>query len=68
MSVDEALPLHWVAGIVARYTWDDHSWQVLSERHVRFARVSGRSASYPSPSMPVHSCCCLLVSSLPQPR
>ena len=35
MSVDEALRLHWVAGIVARYVWDDHSWHVLSERHVR---------------------------------
>ena len=47
MSVDEALPLHSVAGIVARYIWDDHSWQVLSERHVRFARTVGALSELP---------------------
>jgi DNA-binding CsgD family transcriptional regulator len=47
MPVDEALPLHSVAGIVARYIWDDHSWQVLSERHVRFARTVGALSELP---------------------
>ena len=47
MSVDEALPLHSVAGIVARYTWDDHSWQVLSERHVQLARSVGALSELP---------------------
>jgi DNA-binding CsgD family transcriptional regulator len=47
MSVDEALPLHSVAGIVARYTWDDHSWQVLTERHVRLARSVGALSELP---------------------
>jgi len=41
MSVDEELRWHWVAGIVARYVWDDRSWQALSDRHVALAR-SGR--------------------------
>ena len=68
MSVDEALRLHWVAGIVARYIWDDHSWHVLSERHVRLARSVGALSQLPGPSIRVHSCCCSLVSSLPQPR
>ena len=47
MSVDEALPLHSVAGIVARYTWDDHSWRVLSERHVQLARSVGALSELP---------------------
>jgi DNA-binding CsgD family transcriptional regulator len=47
ISVDEALPLHSVAGIVARYTWDDHSWQVLSERHVQLARSVGALSELP---------------------
>jgi DNA-binding CsgD family transcriptional regulator len=47
MSVDEALRLHWVAGIVARYVWDDHSWHVLSERHVRLARSVGALSQLP---------------------
>ena len=47
MSVDEALPLHSVAGIVARYTWDDRSWQVLSERHVQLARSVGALSELP---------------------
>jgi DNA-binding CsgD family transcriptional regulator len=47
MSVDEALRLHWVAGIVARYVWDDHSWHVLSERHVRLARSVGALSELP---------------------
>ena len=47
MSVDEALPLHSVAGIVARYTWDDHNWQVLSERHVQLARNVGALGELP---------------------
>ena len=47
MSVDEALRLHWVVGIVARYVWDDHSWHVLSERHVRLARGVGALSQLP---------------------
>jgi DNA-binding CsgD family transcriptional regulator len=47
MSVDEALRLHWVAGIVARYVWDDYSWHVLSERHVRLARSVGALSELP---------------------
>jgi DNA-binding CsgD family transcriptional regulator len=47
MSVEEALRLHWVAGIVARYVWDDHSWHVLSERHVRLARSVGALSELP---------------------
>jgi DNA-binding CsgD family transcriptional regulator len=47
MSADEALRLHWVAGIVARYVWDDHSWHVLSERHVRLARSVGAFSQLP---------------------
>jgi len=47
MSVDEALPLHSVAGIVARYTWDDQSWQVLTERHVQLARSVGALSELP---------------------
>ena len=47
MSVDEALPLHSVAGIVARYTWDDHSWRLLSERHVQLARSVGALSELP---------------------
>ena len=41
MSVDEELRWHSVAGIVARHIWDDESWQVLSDRHVRLARDVG---------------------------
>jgi DNA-binding CsgD family transcriptional regulator len=47
MPVDEALPLHSLAGIVARYTWDDRSWQVLSERHVQLARSVGALSELP---------------------
>ena len=47
MSVDEALPLHSVAGIVARHLWDDHSWQVLSDRHVELARSVGALSELP---------------------
>jgi DNA-binding CsgD family transcriptional regulator len=47
MSMDEALRLHWVAGIVARYLWDDHSWDVLSDRHVRLARSVGALSELP---------------------
>ena len=47
MSVDEALPLHSVAGIVARHTWDDQSWQVLTERHVQLARSAGALSELP---------------------
>ena len=36
-----------MAGIVARYIWDDHSWQVLSERHVRLARSVGALSELP---------------------
>jgi DNA-binding CsgD family transcriptional regulator len=47
MSVDEELHWHWVAGIVARYVWDDHSWQVLSDRHVALARSVGALSELP---------------------
>jgi DNA-binding CsgD family transcriptional regulator len=47
MSVDEELRWHWVAGIVARYTWDDDSWQALSDRHVRLARSAGALSELP---------------------
>jgi DNA-binding CsgD family transcriptional regulator len=47
MPVDEALPLHSVAGIVARHLWDDHSWQVLSDRHVELARSVGALSELP---------------------
>ena len=42
MSIDEELRWHWVAGIVARYVWDDDRWDVLSDRHVGLAPVSAR--------------------------
>ena len=47
MAVDEELRWHWVAGIVARYVWDDHSWDVLSDRHVRLARRVGALSELP---------------------
>jgi DNA-binding CsgD family transcriptional regulator len=47
VSVDEELRWHWVAGIVARYVWDDHSWQVLSDRHVWLARSAGALSELP---------------------
>ena len=47
MSVDEELRWHWVAGIVARYIWDDHGWQVLSDRHVGLARCVGALSELP---------------------
>jgi DNA-binding CsgD family transcriptional regulator len=47
MSVDEELRWHWVAGIVARYVWDDDSWQVLSDRHVTLARSVGALSELP---------------------
>ena len=47
MSADEALPLHSVAGIVARHLWDDHSWQVLTDRHVELARSVGALSELP---------------------
>jgi DNA-binding CsgD family transcriptional regulator len=47
MSVDQELRWHWVAGIVARYVWDDHSWDVLSDRHVRLARSVGALSELP---------------------
>jgi DNA-binding CsgD family transcriptional regulator len=47
MSADEELRWHWVAGIVARYVWDDHSWDVLSDRHVELARSVGALSELP---------------------
>jgi DNA-binding CsgD family transcriptional regulator/tetratricopeptide (TPR) repeat protein len=47
VSVDEELRWHWVAGIVARYVWDDDSWQVLSDRHVGLARSVGALSELP---------------------
>jgi len=47
MSVDEELRWHWVAGIVARYVWDDDSWHMLSDRHVRMARSVGALSELP---------------------
>jgi DNA-binding CsgD family transcriptional regulator len=47
MSADQELRWHWVAGIVARYVWDDHSWDVLSDRHVRLARSVGALSELP---------------------
>ena len=45
--LDEELRWHWVAGIVARYVWDDESWQVLSDRHVELARTVGALSELP---------------------
>src|SRR5258707_116378 len=47
MSLDEELRWHWVAGIVARYVWDDQSWHVLSDRHVGLARSVGALSELP---------------------
>jgi DNA-binding CsgD family transcriptional regulator len=47
MPVGEELHWHWVAGIVARYVWDDHGWDVLSDRHVRLARSVGALSELP---------------------
>jgi DNA-binding CsgD family transcriptional regulator len=47
LSVDDALPLHSVAGIVARHLWDDQSWQVLTDRHVELARSVGALSELP---------------------
>lgn len=47
MSVDEELRWHWMAGIAARHVWDDTSWHVLSERHVKLARDAGAVAELP---------------------
>jgi len=47
VSQDEELRWHWVAGIVARYVWDDCSWDVLSDRHVGLARSVGALSELP---------------------
>ncbi len=47
MSADEELRWHSVIGIVARYMWDDHSWDVLSNRHVELARRVGALSELP---------------------
>jgi DNA-binding CsgD family transcriptional regulator len=47
MPMDEELRLHWLSGHVARYVWDDHSWDVLSDRHVRLARSAGAFSELP---------------------
>jgi DNA-binding CsgD family transcriptional regulator len=46
-AIDEELRWHWVAGIVARYVWDDGSWDVLSDRHVELARSVGALSELP---------------------
>ena len=47
MSLDDELRWRWVVGIVARYVWDDHSWDVLSDRHVELARSVGALSELP---------------------
>jgi DNA-binding CsgD family transcriptional regulator len=47
MAVDEELRWHWVAGIVARFIWDDDSWHALSDRHVQLARRVGAFSELP---------------------
>ncbi|WP_370063733.1 AAA family ATPase [Mycobacterium sp. MAA66] len=47
MSADEELRWHWVAGVVARHLWDDHAWQLLSDRHVELARRVGALSELP---------------------
>jgi DNA-binding CsgD family transcriptional regulator len=47
MPIEEELPLHWMTGHVARYIWDDHSWDVLSDRHVRLIRSAGAFSELP---------------------
>jgi DNA-binding CsgD family transcriptional regulator/tetratricopeptide (TPR) repeat protein len=47
MPMDEELRLHWMTGHVARYVWDDHSWDVLSDRHVRLIRSAGALSELP---------------------
>jgi DNA-binding CsgD family transcriptional regulator/tetratricopeptide (TPR) repeat protein len=47
MPMDEELRLHWLSGHVARYVWDDHSWDVLSDRHVRLIRSAGALSELP---------------------
>ncbi|MCW2729918.1 MAG: transcriptional regulator, luxR family [Mycobacterium sp.] len=47
MAVDEELRWHSVAGIVARYVWDDRGWDVLSDRHIELARSVGALSELP---------------------
>jgi DNA-binding CsgD family transcriptional regulator len=41
LSGDQGLRWLWLAGRVAQALWDDESWEVLCERHVRLAREAG---------------------------
>jgi DNA-binding CsgD family transcriptional regulator len=47
VPMHEELRLHWVTSHVARYVWDDHSWDVLSDRHVRLIRSAGALSELP---------------------
>ena len=47
LPMDDELPLHWMSGHVARYIWDEHSWDVLSDRHVRLIRSAGALSELP---------------------
>jgi DNA-binding CsgD family transcriptional regulator/tetratricopeptide (TPR) repeat protein len=46
-SREEEIRWLWLAGHVALDLWDDESWRVLAERHVRVARDSGALSMLP---------------------
>jgi DNA-binding CsgD family transcriptional regulator len=46
-SSEQQLRWMWLAGIAALHVWDDESWDVLTARHVEFAREAGALTELP---------------------
>ncbi|HET6367496.1 MAG TPA: hypothetical protein VFG27_09745, partial [Pseudomonadales bacterium] len=47
IAVEEGLRWLWLASITAADLWDDESWYVLSNRHVKIAREAGALSELP---------------------
>ena len=47
LSIDEALRFSWLAASTAVGLWDDVAWDVLTQRHLDFARQSGALGALP---------------------
>ncbi|WP_455431961.1 helix-turn-helix transcriptional regulator [Streptomyces justiciae] len=47
LSEEEGLPWLWLAGTSAATLWDDETWNVLADRHIRLARESDRPTALP---------------------